>query len=187
MIGQSLGAVHAASENAQNNRGKMEGMQGETKKETSLGADESKNFQTRREEMQKRDAEGIKHGEGCASQNGSAWSTEKKFLRRYKGTFDVFFGVEHRVRKRRNGGAVQQRSQTSLEICTERSSAKGCVRLVAASAMGGLRTEYWSYKTVRTTEMPKYFGHTRRRKECVLISALKILANQQKDGHSPVG
>ena len=31
--------------------------------------------------------------------NGSAWSTEKKFLRRYKGTFDVFFGIEHRLRK----------------------------------------------------------------------------------------
>ena len=35
MIGQSLGALHAASENAQNNRGQMEGMQGETMKESS--------------------------------------------------------------------------------------------------------------------------------------------------------
>ena len=48
--------------NAQNNKGQMEGMQGETMKESSLGADESNNFQTRREEMQKREAEGIKHG-----------------------------------------------------------------------------------------------------------------------------
>ena len=31
--------------------------------------------------------------------NGSAWSTERKFLRRFKGTFDVFFGIEHRLRK----------------------------------------------------------------------------------------
>ena len=50
---------------------------------------------------------------------------------------------------------------------TARSSATGGVRLVAASAMGGLRTESWSCKTARTTEMPKYFGHTRRHKECV--------------------
>ena len=35
----------------------------------------------------------------CTLLNGSAWSTEKKFLRRYKGTFDIFFGIEHRLRK----------------------------------------------------------------------------------------
>ena len=35
----------------------------------------------------------------CAFLNGSAWSTERKYTRRYKGTFDVFFGVEHRLRK----------------------------------------------------------------------------------------
>ena len=31
--------------------------------------------------------------------NGSTWSTEKKFLRRDKGTFGIFFGIEHRLRK----------------------------------------------------------------------------------------
>ena len=31
--------------------------------------------------------------------DGSAWSTEKKYMRRYKGTFDIFFGIEHRLRK----------------------------------------------------------------------------------------
>ena len=31
--------------------------------------------------------------------NGSAWSTERRYMRRYKGTFDVFFGIEHRLRK----------------------------------------------------------------------------------------
>ena len=35
----------------------------------------------------------------CALLNGSAWSTEKKHKRRYKGTFDIFFGVKHRLRK----------------------------------------------------------------------------------------
>ena len=34
----------------------------------------------------------------CALLNGSAWSTERKYVRRYKGTFDVLFGIEHRLR-----------------------------------------------------------------------------------------
>ena len=35
----------------------------------------------------------------CALLDGSAWSTERKYMRRYNGTFDVFFGIEHRLRK----------------------------------------------------------------------------------------
>ena len=35
----------------------------------------------------------------CTLLNGSAWSTERKYTRRYKGTFDIFFGIEHRLRK----------------------------------------------------------------------------------------
>ena len=35
----------------------------------------------------------------CTFLNGSAWSTKKKYMRRCKGTFDIFFGVEHRLRK----------------------------------------------------------------------------------------
>ena len=35
----------------------------------------------------------------CALLCGSAWSTEKKYVRRYRGTFDIFFGIEHRLRK----------------------------------------------------------------------------------------
>ena len=31
--------------------------------------------------------------------NVSAWSTERKYMRRYKSTFDVFFGIDHRLRK----------------------------------------------------------------------------------------
>ena len=34
----------------------------------------------------------------CTLLNGSAWSTEKKYMRRYKGTFDIIFGIEHRLR-----------------------------------------------------------------------------------------
>ena len=35
----------------------------------------------------------------CALLNGSAWSTERKYMRRYKGKCDVFFGIENRLRK----------------------------------------------------------------------------------------
>ena len=35
----------------------------------------------------------------CTLLNGPAWSTERTFLRKYKSTFDIFFGIEHRLRK----------------------------------------------------------------------------------------
>ena len=35
----------------------------------------------------------------CTLLNGSAWSTERKCMRRYKGKCDIFFGNEHRLRK----------------------------------------------------------------------------------------
>ena len=35
----------------------------------------------------------------CTLPNGSAWSTEKKYMRRYRGKCDIFFGMEHRLRK----------------------------------------------------------------------------------------
>ena len=35
----------------------------------------------------------------CALLNGSAWSTEKKYMRKYKRKSDIFVGMEHRMRK----------------------------------------------------------------------------------------
>ena len=53
-----------------------------------------------------------------ALQNGSAWSTEKKHMRRYKGTFDIFFGIEHRLRKeaerQRKHGDLRRVQQESM-------------------------------------------------------------------------
>ena len=41
-------------------------------------------------------------------------------MRRYKGKCDVFFGIEHRLRKQEVGGrAVKQRGQGRMEICGE--------------------------------------------------------------------
>ena len=35
----------------------------------------------------------------CTLLSGSAWSTERKYMRRYKGKCDIFFGIEHRLRE----------------------------------------------------------------------------------------
>ena len=35
----------------------------------------------------------------CGLLNGSAWSTQKKNMSRYKGKCCIFFGIEHRLRK----------------------------------------------------------------------------------------
>ena len=35
----------------------------------------------------------------CTLLNGSAWSTERKYMRRYRGKCDIFFAIEHRLRK----------------------------------------------------------------------------------------
>ena len=35
----------------------------------------------------------------CTLLNGSAWNTERKYMRRNKGKCDIFFGMEHRLRE----------------------------------------------------------------------------------------
>ena len=35
----------------------------------------------------------------CTLLNGSDWNTERKYMRRYTGTFDIFFRIEHRMRR----------------------------------------------------------------------------------------
>ena len=54
--------------------------------------------------------------------------------------------------------------------------------------MEGPEQESWSYKITRTVEMPRCFGRVLHRKGMCdnLSNALKLLANQQKDGDSPV-
>ena len=39
----------------------------------------------------------------CTLLNGSAWSTERKYMRRFEGKCDIFFGIEHRLRKEEMG------------------------------------------------------------------------------------
>ena len=54
----------------------------------------------------------------CTLLDGSAWSTEKKYMRRYKGKCDIFLGIEHRLRKEdMEEHSFQQRGQGRMEIC----------------------------------------------------------------------
>ena len=72
-------------------------------------------------------------------------------------------------------------------VGTERSSAAGSVRLVADSGMREIRTESWSYNPARSARDAMFRPHAAPQGMCdKLINALKILANQQKDGDSPV-
>ena len=65
---------------------------------------------------QKKNAEGIENGK-MYNIDETTWSTEKKYMNRYRGIFDIFFGVEHRMKNRRDVGAVQQRGRARVEIC----------------------------------------------------------------------
>ena len=56
----------------------------------------------------------------CTLLKGSAWSTEKKYMRRYKGTFDISFGIEHRLWKDEMEGAVKPRGKGRIEVCGRR-------------------------------------------------------------------
>ena len=58
----------------------------------------------------------------CTFLNGSTWSTERKHMRRFKGTFDVFVEIEHMMRKEESGVAVQQRGKARMEVRSRRSN-----------------------------------------------------------------
>ena len=53
----------------------------------------------------------------CTLLNGSAWSTE--FLRSYKGTFDIFLGIEHRMRKMEMGEQFNKESKQGWRFATD--------------------------------------------------------------------
>ena len=44
----------------------------------------------------------------CTLLSGSRWNTEEKCMRTYKGTFDIFIGVEHRTRQEEMGWTCKQ-------------------------------------------------------------------------------
>ena len=123
------GKVAAAAAENSSQRGQMGGGSS-TKVEAAKREDRSK---------MKKEAKLLR----CALPNGSAWSTERKYMRRYRGKCDIFFGSEHRLRKediaeqfnkeqrtaRMKQQAVSQKKEEEKELveemqrkdCTERS------------------------------------------------------------------
>ena len=52
-------------------------------------------------------------------QNGSAWSTERKYMRRYKGKCDIFFGIEHRLRKEEIEDQFNREAEEGLRFAAD--------------------------------------------------------------------
>ena len=99
VIGQSWVGANAASEEAQGRSKPTTRMWQEMEvKESSWKDAFSKEFDPKegqdRTGMQKRAKK-----DRSTFLNGSAWSTERNYMRRHKGTFDILFGVEHRMKK----------------------------------------------------------------------------------------
>ena len=54
----------------------------------------------------------------CTLLNGSAWSTERKYMRRYKGKCDIF-GFEHRLRKEEMEGQFNKEAKEGWRFAAD--------------------------------------------------------------------
>ena len=61
--------------------------------------------------------------------DGSTWSTERKYMRRFNGKCDVFFGIEHSLRKEEM--EVQQRGEGRRRMQRESWMKEQAVRIVS--------------------------------------------------------
>ena len=89
--------------------------------------------------------------------NGSAWSTERKYMRRYTGKCDIFFRIEHRLRKDGDLQRTQRESQMKQQA----------VRIVSTRRVGSLlqwigiweqlseKKEQWHQSQATMVELPK--------------------------------
>ena len=55
----------------------------------------------------------------CTSLNGSVWSSERKYTRRYKGKYDIFLGIEHRLRKEAMVEQFNKEAQEGLRFASD--------------------------------------------------------------------
>ena len=70
----------------------------------------------------------------CTLLNGSAWRAERKYMRRYKGKCDMFFGIKHRLRKEemRSSSTKRPRKDRGLQRMQRESPMKQrTVRIVS--------------------------------------------------------
>ena len=54
----------------------------------------------------------------CTLLNGSAWSTERKYMRRCKGKCAIFFGTEHRMRKEEMEEQFNREAKQGWRCCS---------------------------------------------------------------------
>ena len=73
-----------------------------------------------------------KRGQEAEVLNGSSWSTERKCMRRFQGKCDIFFGIEHRLRKEKMEEQFNQETKEgwrfaadAARITDERASCEG--------------------------------------------------------------
>ena len=99
ILGQNWLCVSAAPEKPQRRTEAMVRMQQEVQVKGSRWAEEiSRRWKQPKGEDRvemKKEAKLLR----CTLLNGSAWSTERKYMRRFNGKCDVFFGIEHRLMK----------------------------------------------------------------------------------------
>ena len=56
----------------------------------------------------------------CTVFNDSAWSMERKYMKRYKSTCAIFFGVEHRMRKEGMEEQFNKEAKQGWRLCSTR-------------------------------------------------------------------
>ena len=90
-----------ASDNIQNNGRKMEEMRWKKEAVRNSWAEQEDKSHVQEQGKKKNRSEMRKPPKPvrCTLFNGSARCTERKYMRRHKGTFDIFFGNEHRMRR----------------------------------------------------------------------------------------
>ena len=108
----------------------------------------------------------------CTLLNGSAWSTEKKYMRRYKGTFDIIFGMNTgRGRMKWRGSCIKRPTErwrfaaNAARITDETTSSEdgkhtsGGVVVAVDSDLGavvGAEEERLSRFQAKKEELPKH-------------------------------
>ena len=132
----------------------------------------------------------------CALLNGSAWSTDKEYMRRYEGICDIFFVLEHRMRKE------EMEEQFNKEVKQGWTFASDAARIIDVSASsedrkhksGGVSVAnnicQWLESWDRQGRRSRYVHPWERRKNRTIMSGcqrgMRVFCHvfgSQKDGH----
>ena len=98
IVGQNWPCVSAAAEGQQRRTEAMESIQQEPRVKGGRWMEEIPQRWKRPEGGDRTEMKEAKLWR-CTLLNGSAWSTERKYMRRYRRKCDIFFGMEHRIRQ----------------------------------------------------------------------------------------